>query len=268
MAPNIRDHPLSPALGDLVRSVWSLDYDADAAELPGLIAPDAQVEFVFQTGAPAGLVVAGEELPCSPRAMIYALRHGTLRMVPRGANRILAFRTAPAVASVILGNDLGDCWDRPVPLAELIGAEAELLLDRIASTPRDALGTVVENWLTTRLGGWTGEDADNLALQHRLFWRFTLEPVSHLADELGVTARTLRRRCARYTGLSPKQFVMSGRMLRGCGLLHHRPDLRIVDIAYRLGFSDQSAFTNAFGHYVGMSPGQLRAEPLVFCEAP
>ena len=61
---------------------------------------------------------------------------------------------------------------------------------------------------------------------------------------------------------------MSGRTLRSCGLLHHRPDLSIVDIAYGLGFSEQAAFTNAFGHYVGMSPGRLRAEPLVFCEAP
>jgi AraC-like DNA-binding protein len=268
MSPSYLDHRLSPpGLSDLVRSVWSLDYDALTGSLPGTIAPDGQVEFVFQLGAACAVSNAVNGRSDTPRAMIFALRHGAMRMEPLGGNRMVAFRVAPAVASVVLRQPLRDLWDRPVALSDLIGAEADRLIDRLTTAPRHAIGEIIGTWLVQRLCDWDADDARNLQLQGALS-RFAGEPVSMLADQLGLTDRTLRRNCERYAGLSPKQLVMSGRMLRACGLLRHGSATPIADVAYRLGFSDQSAFTNAFRHYVGMTPAKLRAELLVFCEAP
>ena len=268
MSPSYLDHRLSPpGLSGLVRSVWSLDYDALTDSLPGTIAPDGQVEFVFQLGDACAVSNAVNGPSDTPRAMIFALRHGATQMEPRGGNRMIAFRVAPAVASVILRRPLNDLWDRPVALSDLIGAEADRMVDRLAAAPRHAIGEVIGAWLLQRLRDWDADDARNLRLQGALS-RLAGEPVSTLADQVGLTDRTLRRYCERYAGLSPKQLVMSGRVLRACGLLRHGSAMPIADVAYRLGFSDQSAFSSAFRHYVGMTPAKLRAEPLIFCEAP
>jgi len=252
------------ALRDLVRSAWSASYEAAAAGMPGVIAPDAHVEFVFQTGAPSGLSSHPEA--ATPRAMIFALRRGVLSLTPSGANRIVAFRVAPAVASVILKRSLVDCWNRAVPLADLIGSEADRLLEQVAHTPQAGIGALLESWLNARLTDWNADDRRNLRLQNALFWDVVHEPLSTLADDIGVTVRTLRRHCERYAGLSPKQVTMSGRILRACVTLRTHRDVSIAGVADGIGFNDQAAFTNAFRHYVGMTPAKFRAEPVVFCE--
>lgn len=268
MASTFATHQfVSSRLGDLVQPVWSLAYGL-GDELAGVIAPDGQVEFVFQTGTPCCLASAAAGSRSTPSAMIFALRLGTLRLVGSGENLLVAFRVSPAVASVILGRSLVDYWDRPVALRDLIGPEADELLEQIASAPRRRMSEIVEGWLLTRLRDWGAEDERNLAIQRSLFEHVSHQRLEALADEFGFTGRTLRRHCERYAGLSPKQLVMTGRMLRACGLLWHRPDVPIVEISSRLGFSDQAAFANAFRHYVGTTPARLRAEPLVFCEAP
>ena len=259
----------APALRRLVGSPWRMAYDASLQTMPGVIAPDAHVEFVFQTGEPCATRAAGAaSARSSPRAMIYAQRYGTLTLVPTGANAIVAFRTTPVVASLILGRPLGDCWDRPVDLSELIGREADRLLERLAGTPPATQDALLSSWLTARLVTWGPDHERNLKLQRTLLWRSGEERVSALADELGVTARTLRRHFARHAGLSPKQLSMSGRILRACHYLADRRDVPIAEIALRVGFGDQAAFTNAFRHYVGTTPARLRAEPLVHCERP
>lgn len=264
------DHTLaSPALRALVRSVWSMSYAASTDVLPGVIAPDAHVEFVFQTGRPCAILPAGttQAVP-SPSAMIFAQRHGAIRLRPTGENAMLAFRTPPAVAAAILGCSLADCWDRPVALPDLIGEEANRLLDRLVAAPRPSWGAILEAWLISRLSNWGPEHARNLQLQDALIWRVVREPVSTLADNVGLTLRTLRRHCDKHSGLSPKQLIMSGRILRACARLVDRREMPIAEVAHKAGFGDQAAFTNAFRHYVGMTPAQLRSEPIVFCERP
>lgn len=135
----------TPALRELVRSAWSVSYGSSSETMPGIIAPDAHVEFLFQTGA-----------PCATRA-----EHGALRLVP------------------------------------------------------------------------TGDNGRNLGLQNALIWEIAGNPVSTPSDSLGFSVRSLRRYCEKYAGLSPKQLVMSGRMLRACALLIDRHDFTISDIVDR-----------------------------------
>lgn len=248
----------------LVRSAWGASYGVGSDSMPGIIAPDAHVEFIFQTGTPCRIKHARDEV--SPRALVFALRTGTVRLVSSGENAMVAFRLAPAVASVVLRQPLTDCWDRAVPLADLIGAEADLLLEHIAATPLEAAGAIIEAWLQRRLTAWDADSERNADLQTWLLWTATDQRLTDLADELGFTARTLRRHCERYAGLSPKQMMMSGRILRSCVDLRGNQHGSLAALAQRLGFADQAAFTNAFKLHVGMTPARFRAEPVVYCE--
>lgn len=253
------------ALRRLVRSPWRMSYHQGCA-LPGVIVPDAHVEFVLQLGAPASTAVQGQASRPTPRAMIYAQRHGALTLVSTGANEMLAFRTTPAVATIILRHSLDGCWDRAIDLADLIAGEAHTLLDRLATAQPSARVAVLESWLIGRLADWGSEEDHQHQLQHELLWRTSAETIGELAEELGFTERTLRRRLATYAGVSPKQLAMSGRILRASALLCDRPHIPIAEVALLTGFGDQSAFSNAFRAYLGMTPAELRAEPVVFLE--
>lgn len=255
-------------LAALASAPWTMSYAGAVEALPGLIAPDAHVEFVFQTGAPCGIRAGHASSDGLPPAMLYAQRHGTLALEPRGANAMIAFRATPAVATFILGRPLDDCWDRPVDLADMIGPAADRLLTRLAEAPAAARPALLEAWLLARLSDWDADQERVLDLQRALLWRSGERPVGALAEAYGLTERTLRRLCARNAGLSPKQLSMSGRILRACADLVDRPSLPLAEIALRTGFGDQAAFTNAFRHYVGTTPGRLRAEPIVYCERP
>lgn len=127
---------------------------------------------------------------------------------------------------------------------------------------------MLEVWIESRLVDWSADDAHGSAIQDALMWSGGGRRLTEIAERLGFGLRTLRRRCELYSGLSPKQIANAGRILRACLLLRERRDLSIAEVADAAGFSDQSAFTNAFREDTGMTPGLFRSEPLIFCERP
>lgn len=77
-----------------------------------------------------------------------------------------------------------------------------------------------------------------------------------VAQELGLTVRTLQRKLALaqsgfQTLLDTVRKQMAHNYLR-------QPDLGLIDIAFLLGFQDQSAFNHAFKEWTGHSPGAYR----------
>lgn len=255
----------SPRLAVLVPSIWTLQYEGSVASLSGVVAPDGHVEFVFQTGAPMAMRSPAGELP-TPRAMLFAQSRGAFQIVPKGANSLIALRVAPVVASAIVGRPLIDLWDRPIALGDLIGSEADKLVDALAAAPLLRRGRLLEEWLVSRLSGWSASGQWDLDLHETLFWQS--RPLHSLCDTSGCTQRTLRRWFERGVGLSPKQFALTGRILRACAILVDRPEIPLVDVADMLGFNDQAAFANLFRQRVGMTPSTWRAEPATFVHRP
>jgi AraC family transcriptional activator of pobA len=79
----------------------------------------------------------------------------------------------------------------------------------------------------------------------------------HYAAELGVTTGTLSRLLTKLTGQSTKQLVQDRLILEAARLLRFS-DLSIKEIAARLGFSDQFAFSKAFKRQRGEAPADFR----------
>ena len=82
----------------------------------------------------------------------------------------------------------------------------------------------------------------------------------HYAVELGVTTGTLSRLLTKLTGQSTKQLVQDRLILEAARLLRFS-DLSIKEIAARLGFSDQFAFSKAFKRQRGEAPADFRRRP-------
>jgi AraC family transcriptional activator of pobA len=80
----------------------------------------------------------------------------------------------------------------------------------------------------------------------------------HYADELGVSAGTLSRTLTKLTGQTTKQLILDRVILEAVRLLRFS-DLSIKEIAARLGFSDQFAFSKAFKRRRGEAPLDFRS---------
>jgi AraC family transcriptional regulator, transcriptional activator of pobA len=80
----------------------------------------------------------------------------------------------------------------------------------------------------------------------------------HYAAELGVTTGTLSRALKELTGRSTKQLITDRVILEAVRLLRFS-DLQVKEIAAKLGFSDQFAFSKAFKRQRGEAPLDLRA---------
>jgi transcriptional regulator GlxA family with amidase domain len=78
-----------------------------------------------------------------------------------------------------------------------------------------------------------------------------------LARECGLSVSHFTRTFRKSFGMSPYRWLLERRIDRSKELLV-TSDLPIADIAVRSGFSDQTAFTRAFGRIVGDSPGRWR----------
>jgi signal transduction histidine kinase/DNA-binding response OmpR family regulator len=78
--------------------------------------------------------------------------------------------------------------------------------------------------------------------------------VSHLADALNVSERTLHRRVKSLTGLSPKQYIIGLRMQKARELLEKGTHSTIKEIALTVGISNQSYFSELYERHFGRKP--------------
>jgi AraC family transcriptional regulator len=103
--------------------------------------------------------------------------------------------------------------------------------------PRRKLRTVIE-YIIENLGG-------NLTLEQ-------MAAVVHLSHY------HFARQFKAATGLPPHQYVILRRIERAQHLLRADGEVGLVDVALRVGFSDQSQFSFHFKRIVGVTPGQFR----------
>lgn len=108
--------------------------------------------------------------------------------------------------------------------------------------------------------GGNGNNGSNIVAQVRASIANNLAQdrarLSTIAEELCLSQRTLQRKLAD-AGTSFQQLLDQTRQELAQGYLLER-DLGLADIAFLLGFQEQSAFNHAFKEWTGESPGSYR----------
>jgi AraC-like DNA-binding protein len=84
--------------------------------------------------------------------------------------------------------------------------------------------------------------------------------LASIASELGLSPRTLQRKLSD-AGASFQQVLDAARHALAQDYLRQR-GLSLADIAFLLGYQEQSAFTHAFREWAGMNPGAWRERAL------
>jgi AraC family transcriptional regulator, transcriptional activator of pobA len=118
-----------------------------------------------------------------------------------------------------------------------------------------------QRWREAQLEGGGATSAD-VQLQQRFLETLerdfaTSHEAAHYSAELGVTTGTLSRTLMRLSGRTTKQLILDRVLLEGARLLRFS-DLSIKEIAARLGFTDQFAFSKAFKRQRGEAPLDFR----------
>ncbi len=78
-----------------------------------------------------------------------------------------------------------------------------------------------------------------------------------LAEQAGISVRTLQRRFLKVTGMSPTHYLQKLRLQKACELLESTI-LPFETIAYQVGYQDVSAFRKLFKKDIGLLPKAFR----------
>lgn len=111
----------------------------------------------------------------------------------------------------------------------------------------------------------TEKKATNDYSPDSLFLKRAMDCINeHLADsdydrdafaaDMGTSSSTLYNKLRSITGLSVSSFIRDIRMKAACRLAQERPDIRVSDLAYSVGFRDPKYFATIFKKEFGMQP--------------
>jgi methylphosphotriester-DNA--protein-cysteine methyltransferase len=144
--------------------------------------------------------------------------------------------------------------DLRVDAHELWGADAARVEHDLSSrTPRDAARVLERHVASLSL------DADGTAHADAVRTRVLRAPVDAIADDLGVTTRTLHRRCLDAFGYGPKTLQRVQRFRRFLTLAERSPDANLARLAADAGYADQPHLNHESARLAGLAPGELLA---------
>jgi len=81
--------------------------------------------------------------------------------------------------------------------------------------------------------------------------------IESIAAHVGVGRKYLFALFKKYTGISPKEYLIDYRIKKACALLENR-ELSVCSVAYSVGYSDSLAFSKMFKAKTGLSPKAYR----------
>jgi AraC-like DNA-binding protein len=205
---------------------------------PVRVLPDGCIDIVWTRGLGTQLVGANTTaflVPVTPGA------------------QIVGARMRPGAAPALLGIQAELVRDARVPIAETLGDEGTRLASELESSGEPA--QVLGDWLSRRAALAGRPDPLVATAVRRLDHR--ADDVTGLADDLGVSARGLRRRVTAAIGYGPKRL---GRVLRLSRALEAaRAGEDLARVAFDAGYADQAHFSGDCRELAGLPPSLLLA---------
>ena len=177
-----------------------------------------------------------------------------------GRQEGVEINVSPLALHMLLGVPLHEISNRVVGLADLVGREADLLVERLAGLPRwEPRFALLDAVLTARLAE-SRDPCPSIAWAHgRLRATAGAVPVAALAQELGCSRRHLVAGFRDHVGLPPKRLARVLRFERVVSLLDRSGGEGFSEIAAACGYYDQPHLNRDFRQFAGASPGEWLA---------
>ena len=180
-----------------------------------------------------------------------------------GAQHGIEIRLGPVAAGALLRQPLDALTNRVVALDDLLGAEAERLVDRLASAP-DA-----DTRFDLLSAGLAGRMAEVPPLSREVRWaleqltcRHGQVAVGRLVRATGWSQRHFAARFRTQVGMTPKAYARVLRFQSAYQQMRAAPHDRWAQIAADSGYYDQPHLNREFRDLAGLAPGALLAATL------
>lgn len=211
------------------------------------------------------------------RSFVAGLHETPCLVATPGSQAGIQLNLTPLGAYLLLGLPMHELSNTVVELDDLLGAEADLLVERLRDAPGwEARFAILDAILLKRLELASPASPDVAWAWRRLTETAGRLPVGELCRELGCSRRHIGRRFNEQIGLAPKSFARVLRFQRAVHMLGHRDGASSLDpselgagaarpwgeIALECGYFDQAHMNRDFRQFAGASPGELAASLL------
>jgi len=199
--------------------------------------------------------------------------HETYCLVATPGNQAgIQVNLTPLGAHLLLAVPMHELTNRVVELDDLVGADADLLVEQLHDAPDwQARFAILDGVLLRRLGAARPASPDVAWAWRRLVETGGRLPVGELCAELGCSRKHMLRCFNEQIGVAPKTFARVLRFQRAVHMLGHRDGVSWVDelelgagrrmswgeIALECGYFDQAHMNRDVRRFAGASPGEL-----------
>jgi AraC-like DNA-binding protein len=233
--------PPIPPLRPHVQCVWENAISPDHSG-PVAVVPDGCVDLLWRDER---LTVVGPDMT----AAYPDLKPGAT---------VLGIRFKPGAAADWLGLAMSEIAGREIPMTDLWGAKAQNLTGEIGEAPTDhARFQILQRFLAEDVPK-IGHPRQDAAIIHA-FLKTETETESRkilsLRRQLGVSERTLRRRCDELFGYGPKTLDRILRFQRFQVLAQTAASEGLAILALRAGYADQAHLSREIKSLCGMTAG-------------
>ncbi|WP_407568682.1 helix-turn-helix domain-containing protein [Deinococcus altitudinis] len=252
----------SPTLRPLVQFYALLSGEAPRAEQHSFL-PEHTAHLTFHTGNSWVLSPDGLMTPL-PTATLDGLVTAPTALMSEGPVRALRAELYPWAARHLFG------WSYPEAPLDLLGGAAgprssgaaRKIQAALAAHDDEAALGLLDDWLLGLLAErvWTPGVGVRAAVQlYPADGMMVGEPVrmADLAEELGVSPRTLERQFLQEVGIGAKTLSRLIRFETAYNTLSGAPQTPLASLAYEMGFADQAHLTREFRALSGLTPGHF-----------
>lgn len=238
-------------LGKIIKSVWWIDSEGDAAIETQKIVPDGYPEFIIHFGDTFEINISGRWETQAKFLLAGQIRkHFHLRNT--GVAKMLGVKFQPTAVYALFGLDMSELIDDVIAVDKMHGRLFELAEELSKCIGFEACKSLIEQWFKTRAIQSSDLSPVDRAVQELIATNGNVR-LNQLYEELGVSERTLERQFKKTIGLSPKFY---SRIIRFTYIfdqikLGKEPWL---DITYDSGYYDQAHFIKNFKEFTGESP--------------
>jgi AraC-like DNA-binding protein len=219
--------------------------------------PSPDITLIISFGPAIGVSDPGAPEAAAQRctSFVAGLHDAPVLTEHAGYQHGIEVRLAPLAARRLFGVPMHLLANRVVALEDLLGRDAERLVERLYEAPGWAPRfALLDDALARRLDAARPPSPGVAWAWGRLRATHGALPVGTLADELGWSRRHLAAQFREQVGVPPKLLARILRFDRVIALLRHADPERWAEVAYDCGYYDQAHFNRDFRQFADSTP--------------
>lgn len=236
-----------PALRQCVDFFWSLEGHADEGSPSTFtVMPNGQPGLIFQQRPDA---FTGFDGKCLPQLFVFGQATSLGHLRATGSYRQVGVSFQPSALRSVLGLSAIEMTDRNIRVTDIFSVRLpEQLLE--CQTEAEQF-SCLSNFLLRLL---RADDHETDQVNFAVTALKEGKKLSFIQQQLGISERSLERLFLNHVGMTPMLYGRISRFQRALAFLRQGKYRSLTDVAYLLGFFDQSHFIRDFRWFSGVSP--------------